>query len=195
LTPEIRAFEYSLGLFAVLIGIAVADIAMSFHRLLRNRSTVKWDPLTLLSALYALLMAVCMWFDIWGVRNFAATRTFPFYLTIIAALAVLFLVAAASLPDESDDSNDLCEYYGMNRRYFWSLVALFQLIYIGQGFYFMRGMLALPNWINVLLTVQMIAPFVLAVILLVTKSRKLHYIVVGLLFAVMMLHYWRASIN
>jgi hypothetical protein len=195
LTPEIRAFEYSLGLFAVLIGIAVADIAMSFHRLLRNRSTVKWDPLALLSALYALLMAVCMWFDIWGVRNFAATRTFPFYLTIVAALTVLFLVAAASLPDESGDSNDLCVYYGLNRRYFWSLVALFQLIYIGQGFYFMRGMPALPTWINVLLTVQMIAPFVLAVILLATKSRKLHYILVGLLFAVMLVHYWRASIN
>jgi hypothetical protein len=195
LTPEIRAFEYSLGLFAVLIGIAVADIAMSFHRLLRNRSTVKWDPLALLSALYALLMAVCMWFDIWGVRNFAATRTFPFYLTIVAALAVLFLVAAASLPDESRDSNDLFEYYGQNRRYFWSLVALFQLIYIGQGFYFMRGMPPLPSWINVLLTVQMIAPFLLAVVLLATKSRKLHYIMVGLQLAVMMVHYWRASIN
>lgn len=195
MTPEIRAFEYSLGLFAVLIGIAVADIAMSFHRLLRNRSTVKWDPLALLSALYALLMAVCMWFDIWGVRNFAATRTFPFYLTIVAALAVLFLVAAASLPDESRDSNDLFEYYGQNRRYFWSLVALFQLIYIGQGFYFMRGMPPLPSWINVLLTVQMIAPFLLAVVLLATKSRKLHYIMVGLQLAVMMVHYWRASIN
>ncbi len=195
MTPEIRAFEYSLGLFAVLIGIAVADIAMSFHRLLRKRSTVKWDPLALLGALYALLMAVCMWFDIWGVRNFAATRTFPFYLTIIAALAVLFLVAAASLPDESDDSYDLREYYAMNRRYFWTLVALFQAIYIGQGFYFMRGMPPLPKWLDLLLMAQMIAPFVLAVFLLATKSRKLHYVLVGLLFAVMTIHYWPASIN
>jgi len=195
MTPEIRAFEYSLGLFAVLIGIAVADIAMSFHRLLRHRSTVKWDPLTLLSALYALLMAVCMWFDIWGVRHFDATRTFPFYLTIIAALTVLFLVAAASLPDESGDSNDLREYYATNRRYIWSLVALFQLIYVGQGFYFMRGMPPLPKWLDVLLNVQMIAPFGLALILLATKSRRLHYIVVGVLFAVMMVHYWPASIN
>jgi hypothetical protein len=35
-TPEIRAFEYATGLFAALIGLAVVDLATSFHRLLRN---------------------------------------------------------------------------------------------------------------------------------------------------------------
>jgi hypothetical protein len=60
-TPEIRAFEYSLGLFAVLIGLAVADVANSFHRLVRSRTPVVWDPLALLAALYALCMAVGMW--------------------------------------------------------------------------------------------------------------------------------------
>ena len=34
MTPEIRAFEYAIGVFAVLIGLAIADIATSSHRLL-----------------------------------------------------------------------------------------------------------------------------------------------------------------
>ena len=62
MTPEMHAFEHSLGLFAVLIGLAVADVANSFHRLMRSRFPVTWDPLTLLAAFYALCMAVGMWF-------------------------------------------------------------------------------------------------------------------------------------
>jgi hypothetical protein len=46
MTPEMRAFEYALGLFSVLIGLAIADIATSFHRLVRSRQGVTWDPLT-----------------------------------------------------------------------------------------------------------------------------------------------------
>ena len=195
MTPEIRAFEYALGLFAVLIGIAIADIAMSFHRLVRQASRVAWDPLALLAALYALCLAVCMWFDLWGVRNFAATRHFLFYLSLIAEFLVLYLIAASSLPDEVGSSSDLRQYYATNRRYFWFLVALFQLIYVGQGFYFMGGEPPLPTWVTALLLCQMIAPLVLALILVATKSRIVHYVGLGLLFAVMLIHYGRASIS
>jgi hypothetical protein len=101
---ETRAFEYALGMFAVLIGLAVADIAASFHRLLRHKAQVRWDPLALLAACYALCMAVYMWFDIWGVRHFGITRHFLFYLGLVAELFVLYLIAAASLPDEASAS-------------------------------------------------------------------------------------------
>ena len=121
MTPEIRAFEYAIGVFAVLIGLAIADIATSFHRLLRSRSPVKWDALALIAALYALCMAIYMWFDLWGVRNFAATRYFLFYLFLFAELFVLFLVAASSLPDEASGVTDLREFYAANRRNFWFL--------------------------------------------------------------------------
>ena len=101
MSPETRAFEYALGMFAVLIGLAVADIAASLHRLLRNKGRVRWDPLALLAACYALCMAVYMWFDIWGVRHFDATRHFFFYIGLVAELFILYLIAAASLPDET----------------------------------------------------------------------------------------------
>jgi hypothetical protein len=195
LTPEIRAFEYALGLFAVLIGIAIADIAMSFHRLVRQTSKVKWDPLALLGALYALCLAVCMWFDLWGVRHFAATRHFLFYLSLIGEFFVLYLIAASSLPDDLASSSDLRQYYAANRRHFWFLVALFQLIYVGQGFYFSGGEPPVPTWIYALLLGQMIAPLALALVLVAIKSRIVHYVGLGLLFVVMLIHYGRASIN
>lgn len=196
MTPEIRAFEYAIGVFAVLIGLAIADIATSFHRLLRSKSPVNWDPLALIAALYALCMAIYMWFDLWGVRNFAATRYFVFYLLLFAQLFVLFLIAASSLPDEASTSNDLHEYYAANRRNFWFLVVLFQLGYVGAGFYFISGMIAnLPNWVTAILLIQMSAPLVLALMLWATKSRAVHYVGIGLLFVIMLIHYGRLSIN
>jgi hypothetical protein len=195
MTPEIRAFEFAMGIFGVLIGLAIADIATSFHRLLRRKSTVKWDPLALLAALYALCMAIYMWFDLWGVRNFAGARHFLFYLFLFAQLFVLFLVAASSLPDEASAATDLREYYSANRRNFWFLVVLFQIGYVAAGFYFSGGEPSLPNWVIALEFIQMFAPLVLALMLLATKSRAVHYVMVGLLFVVMLIHYGQASIN
>jgi hypothetical protein len=195
MTPEIRAFEYAMGVFAVLIGLAIADIATSFHRLLRHKSHVRWDPLALIAALYALCMAVYMWFDLWGVRNFTATRHFLFYLLLFGQLFILFLVAASSLPDEAGASTNLREFYAENRRNFWLLVVLFQLGYVGAGFYFIGGMPQLPRLLISILIGQMIAPLVISLILLATKSRVVHYIGIGLLFVAMLIHYGGASIN
>jgi hypothetical protein len=196
MTPEIRAFEFAIGVFAVLIGLAIADIATSFHRLLRSETPVNWDPLALSAALYALCMAIYMWFDLWGVRNIAATRYFLFYLLLFAQLFVLFLVAASSLPDEANGPINLRDFYAANRRNFWFLVVLFQIGYVGAGFYFVGGAIAkLPNGTAAMLIAQMSAPLILALILLSTKSRAVHYAGIGLLFAVMLIHYGGASIN
>jgi len=196
MTAEIRAFEYAMGLFSVLIGLAVADIATSFHRLIRNQSQVGWDPLALLSALYALCTAIAMWFDIWGVRNFAATRHFFFYLALVAQLFVLFLLAATSLPDELDGPIDLRSYHARNRRYFWGLIVLFQAMYFGLGLFFVSGQVArLPAVVASLLLTQMCAPLAISLVLLWVRSRVVEYVGFGMLFVVMALHYAAAQIN
>jgi len=196
MTPEIRAFEYAMGLFSVLIGLAIADIAVSFHRLTRSKLQVRWDPLTLGAALYTLCMAVYMWFDIWGVRHFAITRHFLFYLGLVAALFVLFLAAAASLPDEVSEAVNLREYYARNRRYFWSLIALFQFGYVGFGLYFGASESGrLPLSLDILLWALMSAPFAISLALLLLKSRSAHYVGLALLFALMLAHYAPMQIN
>ena len=196
MTPEIRAFEYATGLFAVLIGLAVVDLATSFHRLLRSSTRVRWDPLALMAALYALCLVVAMWFDLWGVRHFDATRGFFFYLSFIAEFLVLFLVAAASLPDQPAEGTDLREYYEHTRRYLWTLLVIFQALYVADGVYFSRGESArISHWVLVLLNVLMVLPLVISVVLMLAKSRAVHYVGLSLLFVVLVLHYAPASIN
>ena len=196
MTPEIRAFEYALGLFSVLVGLAVVDIATSFHRLARSRTHVRWDPLTMLAALYALLTAIGMWFDLWGVRNVTAARHFFFYLVMVAELFIVFLIAAASLPDSPETEPDLRDFYEKNRRYFWALVALFQLGYVLMGLYFAGGILSrAPAYYRFAfatqMTVQLLVPFALVML----KSRTLHYVALAVLLGVMAWHYAPYSIT
>jgi hypothetical protein len=197
MTDEIRAFEYSLGIFAVLIGLAIADVAVSFHKLLRNQKTVRWDPLALMAACYALVLAICMWFDFWGVRNFTATRHFLFYLSLVAEFFILFLIAATSLPDDPEGDCDLKSYYSDNRRKFWSLVTLFQIFYVVQGLFFIRrsALVELPIWLVVSLFAMMCAPLIVAFALTMVKSRKLDFVGFTLLFFVMFIHYVPSAIS
>jgi hypothetical protein len=195
-TPEIRAFEYALGLYSVLIGLAVADIAASFHRLARRKAPMVWDPLALLAASYALWLAVGMWFDLWGVRNVSEARHFFFYLAMVANLFVLFLIAAASLPDDPANDCDLRAYYASNRRYFWSLVALFQTFYIVFGVYFVGSMLSrMPRASAALIVGTWVLLLVTPLTLAGLKSRSAHYVGLALLFAVQAWHYAPYTIN
>jgi hypothetical protein len=194
-TPEIRAFEYALGLFAVLIGLAVTDVAASLHHLLRSRHRVRWDPLALLAALYALLLAVGMWFDLWGVRNFAATRHFFFYLSLVAIFLVLFLIAAVSLPDKPESDCDLRLHYEGSRRYYWALVALFQLAYFAFGLYFTGGHIFGSSMMTLLTLNNLILPWVIALALMAWRSRPVQYAGFGLQLLAFAHHYAPYQIN
>jgi hypothetical protein len=196
MTPEIRAFEYALGLFSVLVGLAIADIATSFHRLVRSRAAVNWDPLVLLAASYALLIAIGMWFDLWGVRNVSGARHFFFYLLMVAELFIVFLIAAASLPDDPAGGRDLTAFYSYNRRYFWLLITLFQVGYVLLGLYFAGGLLSrAPLYYRFAFATQMSVLLLVPLALVVFANRMLHYCGIAVLFATAAWHYAPYSIN
>lgn len=198
---EATAFEYAMGLFSVLIGLAVVDVATSFHRLARVRKSMKWDPLTLIVALYTLCMAVYMWFDLWGVRHFTAARRFFVYLSLVALFFVLYLAAAASLPDEA--TTDLRAYYEGNRRYFWTLITVFQVGYTAFGFFLYftvsntsgNDLANAQPWVAAALLTLMALPTLVSAGLILLKSRSSHYIGVGMLFSLMLIHYAQAQIG
>ena len=196
LAGDSTPFEFAMGLFSVLIGLAVIDVATSFHRLMRFRAAIRWDGLTLGVAFYTLCVAVYMWFDLWGVRRFAATRHFPFYLGLISVFFVLFLASAASLPDEPGATTDLRNYYEDNRRYFWTLLTLFQAGYSLFGFYFIASELPkLPLWSGLVDLALMISPALVCAGLIFLRSRSAHYLGTGLLFILMAVHYATAQIG
>ncbi len=196
MTPEIRAFEFALGLFSVLIGLAIADVAASFHRLIRARPRVRWDPLALLSALFAMVITVGMWFDLWGIRNATSVRHFFLYLALVAAFFVLFLIGASSLPDEASEGVDLREFYRHNTRYFWSLVTLFEIIYVAFGIHFVGSDMArLPHGVIASVLSQWAILVAVPAVLVLVRARPIHYVGLALLFATVFWHYARQAIT
>jgi hypothetical protein len=113
-------FEYITALVAVVIGLAIADLATSLHRLLRHRKAVRWDWVSPLAALVVLAELFYLW---WRWRGFTGTTTgevAPYFV----ALILIYLAASIALPDEVPaEGLDLGRYFDENRTYFWFVYA------------------------------------------------------------------------
>lgn len=119
-------FEYVLPMVSILVGLAIGDLSMSVHRLLRARRRVRWDWLALAAAALVVLLILEFWWAFHGMGQAEVWTHYWAFLVLAAALITMFLLASAALPDEvPDDGIDLAAYYDENRRYFWILFAVF----------------------------------------------------------------------
>lgn len=105
---------------------------------------------------------------------------------------MVFLAAAAALPDESDPAQerwDLRAYYERHSRYVWTLFALFELMYLSHFIYFIHTSdMAGPSlsfWLRYL-----VLSLVVFMALAATKSRRLHAGLLGLVFALEVVNSW-----
>ena len=171
-----KPFDYLLLLAAVMLGLALSDLAVSTQRLLDAGRRVRWDALSPLAALVAILKIVAQWWAWFQGEQLSAHLTFEMFLGILLSAGLLFLLAATALPDAvPGEGIDLARYYASTRRRFWSLFAL--------HFFFSNGILA---WVQVRLTgahFSLASPVLLALPLALAlawfSARWLH--VVGLL--------------
>jgi uncharacterized membrane protein YiaA len=123
--------EYVSIFVSIIIGLALADLLISFHRLLRVETPVQWYWLVPALAAYVLLVIVVFW---WGtfywlrhVRTLSIGQFLPTLLTAIA----LFLLTAAVLPDEVQVGGiDLKAWYVKNSRQIWILASIGLLLTI-----------------------------------------------------------------
>ncbi len=122
-----NSFEYITVLVSIVIGLAIADIATSLHRLLRAGRRVTWDWLAPLAALLVLLELFNLWWKWHGFTGTTLGEVVPYF----AVLLLLFLAASAALPDEIPiEGLDLRVYFSETHRYFWSVYALYVLSWI-----------------------------------------------------------------
>jgi hypothetical protein len=125
--------EYLIIFSAILIGLAVADLSLSLHRLMRQGRSIVWHPIVPLAAFIVLCLILNLW---WGLyRSFSTTTEIAFleFLPQVLMLLVLFLLAAAALPDEKlPEGASLKKYYLDNRVQFWGLFAAYLALVIAN---------------------------------------------------------------
>ena len=182
-------FDYAVGLVSILVGLSLADVAASLHKLLRQGRSVRWDGRVLLSVAFVIITITGMWFAVWSIRNVKAVLSFPFYLSLFLEFMVLFLVCAACLPDEAVDSRDLAAFYENNRRYLWSLFALFQTSYFLHWIYFV-GIRVTDRGELLIRGAAVLIPLVLFLLLANIRSRWFHYVALLLLVVSGLCIFW-----
>jgi hypothetical protein len=121
-------FEYLLGFVSILIGLSVADLLSSFHRLVRARRRVRWSWLALAwAALTFLAVVQAWWVFYWNGRGAIWGNFFAFFLPLLN-FALLYLLCAAALPEvEAGGEIDLEAFYFQQRGYFFGLLSAYVL--------------------------------------------------------------------
>jgi hypothetical protein len=115
-------------LVAIVLGLALAELGTSLHRLMRAGNRVRWDWMSPALAALMLLEAVQFW---WLSQTWYANATelrLIEFLPRLLILLLIYLLAAAVLPDEVPESGiDLRAFYIETSRYFWALILLLTL--------------------------------------------------------------------
>ena len=123
------AFEFLLLFAAVVLGLAITDLAISLHRLLSAGARVRWDWLAPLAAIVALLKIITQWWSWYLFKAIAGGLTFEMFIVVVVSAILLFLMAASALPDEVGPGPfDLRAYYPAVSRRFWLLFAIHWLL-------------------------------------------------------------------
>ena len=114
------AFEYTSVMASIIIGLALVDVLVSFNRLIRAGSAVKWHWAAPLAAILVVLTLIQIWWSLYRPED--SGITIARFLPLFVELVILFLLAAAALPDDVPaDGVDLKAYYHRNGPYFWGL--------------------------------------------------------------------------
>jgi len=123
-------FEYEAIYLGIIVGLALANILSSLHKLIEAGPRVRWSWMAPASAAYAATHTINEFWFTWIHQHDAAIRESAGNLTIFTwypraiAFALLYLMCAASLPDDAGEGNvDLERYYIDNRKRFWGFSA------------------------------------------------------------------------
>lgn len=116
-------FEYLLTFAAIVLGLAITDLAMGLSRLLHAGSRVTWGLLTPLAAVVVFLKIISQWWIWYAAQSMARTASFEMFIVVMIGAVLLFLLAAALLPEvrTGTDRIDLPAHFTYVQRRFWLL--------------------------------------------------------------------------
>jgi hypothetical protein len=117
-------FEYLAAFVTIVLALAVSDLLISLHRLLRARHRVNWRPLPLLFALFVLLTLLTGFFELWALTE-VERMSYYGLLFYVGLYFPLFLAACAVLPDDVPETGvDLGHFYQAEKSYVAALMIL-----------------------------------------------------------------------
>ena len=117
-------YEYFVILIVVLVGLALSDLIICLHKLLAAGRRVQWHWAAPAVAFLSAVLVIGEFMSTWSSKT--GTIRFSSVLPSVGLFALLYLGAAAALPDEvPPEGLDLKTFYFDNRIHFWGVMTLF----------------------------------------------------------------------
>lgn len=189
-------FEYVAIFYGIVVALAIETVLVSVHRLLSARRKVRWHWMAPATAVNASLLTLGQFWVLWGDRDqWKGGFSFFQFLPYGISMLLMFLAAAATLPDEVPDRGlDLKTFYFENHRHYWGLV----LVYFAFNILLTLSNLALVNssdlwWRNLHWLIGDVVAVALATPLLIFRAQWVH--VLGISLALASLVYFLAAIQ
>jgi hypothetical protein len=173
--------DFVLAFVGIIIGLGVADLLVSVHKLLRAGRRVKWHWATPVLAILMLLVTLVLWWwsFVWfsDIQSETIAAFFPRFGVLIAA----FLMMAAALPDDVPDSGiDLRQFYFSSRIHLWSLMSVtlggIVLLHFADNWSLGATRMPATAWLPMI-------SFALAVIATFTPRMWVHALAISWIFA------------
>lgn len=175
-------FDYVVVITSIIIGLAIAHLLQGLARIIQHpgRRPVYWVHLVWVA--YLFLNAVFWWWWEYRLRE-VGTWTFELYFFVLTYAFVIYLSCALLFPEDFHEYAGFKDYFYSRRRWFFGLLALWQVIDLGDTWfkgadYFASLGLEYPIATGVLLALALIGT--------VTRNERFHasYAVLALVYNV-----------
>ena len=178
-------FSYLSAFVTIVLALGLSDLLISFHRLMRRGQGVRWAGLPVAAALFVLLALLTEFFSMWGLVAVARVSFVGLVFHLLPTFFI-FLAAIAVLPDEVGDGPfDLDAFYFSQQRYFYLTLSL---AFLGDA---PRALEGVPFDLGQILSI--LAPSTLVALIFVTlafsRRRWLHWLGLGIVFALILVHF------
>ena len=165
--------EHLTVLISIVIGLGIAQLLISVHRLALARRRVRLYWLAIMWVVLLFVAQVEWWWSIFAIREEINRRpwNFFYFLFVLLSPVSLYLAAAFALPEIApEESYDLREYYYDSRGWFFAMVA------IGPALDAVRRGLQLESWADTSVWSNAVSA-VLVTTLAVSRKPWLHIVV------------------
>ena len=109
------AFNFAFSLFAIILGLSLAQVLKGFARALKRRRVVHLGWLTPLLAAFVMLDLTSFWESGWATRKFL-TPQYGMLLIGLVMCGLYYIAASIIFPGDFGDRADFDEHYIEHRR-------------------------------------------------------------------------------
>ena len=169
-----NGFDFAFSLFAIVLGLSLAEVLSGFAKALRHRRVVHLGWLTPLLGIFVMLDLTFFWDWTWTARTLIQPRAGVLVIGLIVA-SLYYLAASVVFPADVREHENFDAHYFEHRRQVLGAVVLCNLV--GEGWNQVRLASQLPwhVWAEIVLY------FALLAVGIATRSKRLSIAVLVLL--------------